>query len=222
MLKWRALMVCATVCVSALSIGQGSAGGFGGGMGGAGGGFGGGGVGGGNFGEQDDSGKNKANNPLERNPDQDNAQALWTDRTAILTPGDRVEFKFKLKKGEVLLAAASSTAFDPALRVEDKDGKGLLEVDDRAEGEQSPFISFRAPAEGEYLLKVLSFRSVAGGQFTVRFRTFEPADKGYGPQTYESLPSQPFQGQMRYAVRLPAKKGDRWVCTRARSSWASS
>ena len=132
----------------------------------------------------------------------------WTERSAVLTPGDRVEYKFTAKAGETLLAAASSEAFDPALAIVDAAGKELARNDDRAEGDQSPFLAFRFPADGTYLLKVLSYRSAAGGKFSARFRTFVAPDATVG-KTVLALPlPDPEAEQAPIFLRLPAKKGE--------------
>lgn len=117
-------------------------------------------------------------------PDDDETPNLWKSKTAILTPGDRVEIKFVLKKGETLLASATSDAFDPALSVSDEKGKELVKNDDRVEGDQSPFLIFRAAGAGTYVLKVLSYRSVSGGKFAAKWRTFVAFDAGSGSQTH--------------------------------------
>jgi|GEM_PF-1482457 len=93
--------------------------------------------------------------------------------TAILTPGEFVEYTLKLKKDEVVIADAKSDAFDPALEVVDGKGKVLGQNDDRYPGDQRPLLLWRAPAEGTYFLHVTSFRNKAGGEFTVRFNTYQ-------------------------------------------------
>lgn len=100
----------------------------------------------------------------------------WDRATAILTPGDRVEYKLEMKAGGVVMAAVGSDAFDPALAIVDESGTELLKVDDREEGDQSPFLIFKAPKDGKYTLKVLSYRSAAGGKFDIYSRQFNPTD----------------------------------------------
>lgn len=162
------------------------------------GGFGGGGLGGGGFGrEMRDSADKKTR------PEDD--QVGWETRSAILTPGDRVEFKFVMKKGETVMASVSSDAFDPALSFEDSAGKVLQKNDDRMEGDQSPFLIARVPADGTYTLKVLSFRSVAGGKFTLRSRTFWSIDAGFGKKRHE-VERQSGDRARRVVFRVEAKK----------------
>ncbi len=176
------LLVLGACLLAPLAPGQGSVGGYGqGGRGGGGGGFGGsggfggGGVGG-SMGGRSVDGDEEAAPALRVNPltDPDRNRVLWTKRAAILTPGVFVEYKIALKRGEALYATATSTAFDAALEVTGPDGKRLAFDDDRAEGDQRPFLNFRAPADAEYRLKVLSFRSAAGGTFELFFRTLSP------------------------------------------------
>ena len=193
------------ILCSILANAQGGAGGYGQGAGGApGGAFGGrsGGVGGGGAG----SGLSREETDKLAKPDEDD-DAPWESRTAILTPGDRVEFRMPMKKGVTLLAGVTSYAFDPALSVEDGKGTVLLKNDDREEGDQSPFIIYRAPTDGEYLLKVLSYRSVSGGKFNVKMRVFHAVDVGLGPKIVEGLSQRTRNGNPRIAFKLTCEKG---------------
>lgn len=140
-------------------------------------------------------------------PEEEPVQDLWQKRSAILTPGDRVEYKFKLREGETLLGGVTSDAFDPALSVVDEAGKELAKNDDREEGDQSPFIVFRAPAAATYTLKVLSFHSVAGGKFELSYRMFLAMDSPVGDQKEERPALTDNDRRDRVAFRLQAKKG---------------
>lgn len=120
-------------------------------------------------------------------PEADETQGVWETRSAILTPGDRVEYKFKMAEGETIFAAASSDAFDPALSFVDEKGVELMKNDDRAEGEQDPFLIFRAPSAGTYALRVLSYRSVSGGKFSLKFRTFKAEDAGFESKIHSGM-----------------------------------
>lgn len=201
------LVTTATVLFASLCslLAQGGAGGYG--QGSAGGGFGGGGMnrpapgGGGGF----SSGFNRQESGRKAKPD-DSDDGYWETKSAILTPGDRVEFKFKLKKGETLMAAVTSDAFDPALSMEDGKGGVLHKNDDREEGDQSPFLIYRAPAEGEYVLKVLSYRSVSGGKFSIKMRTFLALDAPLGPKVL-NLGKRPDAGDQRVMFRVACEKG---------------
>lgn len=144
-----------------------------------------------------------ANDKKDR-PEED--QVGWESRTAILTPGDRVEFKFEMKKGETVMAGVTSDAFDPALSFEDRTGKVLHKNDDRAEGDQSPFLIFRVPEDGTYTLKVLSFRSIAGGKFTLKSRLFASIDAGFGQKRHE-IQRRSGDRARRVSFRIEGKKG---------------
>jgi len=139
-------------------------------------------------------------------PEDDPTPGLWTIRSAVLTPGDRVEYKLTMKKGDVLFASAESDAFDPALSVVDAKGKELIKNDDREEGDQSPFLEVKAPADGVYLLKVLSFRSAAGGKFEIRIRTFTPLEAKFDKQIHPA-PSTTLGERGRTVVRFTGVKG---------------
>ena len=190
-------LLFALVLTTALSAAQGSAGGYG--QGGGQGGFG---------------GAVPASPPMDISepppPPRPEDGPGWTTRSAVLTPGDRVEYKFDVKAGETLLATAASEAFDPALAVVDATGKELARNDDREEGDQSPFLIYRFPTAGTYTLRVLSFRSAAGGKFTARFRTLTALDVPVGKITLD-IPARDPQSedlQDRIVLRLPAKAGE--------------
>lgn len=198
----RALAVLLCLAAVAFVRAQGSAGGYGqgGGYSGSfGGGLGGGGAGG-RFGD--------ATNVPESHPEDDAADGgrLYETRTAILTSGDRVEYKLKVEKGETLFAGATSDAFDPALAVEDPSGKTLAKNDDREEGDQAPFIAFRFPEAGTYTLKVLSYKQASGGKFTLKMRTFVASDAPLGRSVHD-FPDLRDDAQ-RVEIRISAKRGE--------------
>ncbi|CAN5668166.1 hypothetical protein BH11ARM2_BH11ARM2_00550 [soil metagenome] len=169
-------------------------------------------MGGGGFGgNAGEANRDDAGNQRRPKPESDETQGLWTGRTAVLSPGDRVEFKFDGKKGETLMATAVSDAFDPALSAVDAKGKEIAKNDDREQGDQSPFLIVRFPEAGTYTLKVLSYGSKSGGKFTVRFRTFTALDAPLGPGDLTMAAPTPdqtaSQGSWRVVFRLTAKKG---------------
>ena len=188
---------------SAGGYGQGGGGGFGGG--GFGGGQGGGLGGGGRFSGSPSMGSEGSQNDKRARPEEDPNQAEWVTKSAVLTPGDAVEFKLEVKKGETLFASATSDAFDPALSVVDSKKKELAKNDDRVEGDQSPFLIYRFPVAGTYTLKVLSYRSVSGGKFTAKMRTFVPVDAELGKFTAKDSPSDD-GGDNRVLFRIACKK----------------
>ncbi len=192
----------ALISAAAFAMPQGSAGGYG--QGGAGGsGFGGGGLGGGGFGGGGNGFglQNGQDQNSDRRPEDE--AGIWDARSAVLTPGDRVEYKFKLRKGETLLSAVSSDAFDPALAMVDAKGVEVAKNDDREEGDQSPFLIYRAPEAGTYTLKVLSYRSVSGGKFALKSRTMLAADAPLGVVVHEKVVAT----NHRISFRLVASKG---------------
>ncbi len=185
--------------VASLAGAQGSAAGIGQGVGGyAGGGGGLGGGGGGRFGDS---------TGVQAHPEDDGGEdgKLYESRTAILTPGDRVEYKLKVEEGETLFAGAASEAFDPALSIENATGKVLAKNDDREDGDQSPFLAFRFPESGTYTLKVLSYKQAAGGKFTLKLRTFTASNASIGRSIHDF--SEAHDLSHRVDVRISAKKG---------------
>ena len=140
---------------------------------------------------------------VEDNP----TPGLWTTKSAILTPGDQYTLKIKVEKGETVFAGVTSDSFDPALAIEDSHKKTLFKNDDRADGDQAPFIAYRFADAGDYSLKVLSYHSVAGGKFTLKMRTFKAADVAVGEGEHKDVqPVHTNQGD-RVALRLTAQKG---------------
>ncbi len=75
----------------------------------------------------------------------------------IAKPGEADFYAFDAKKGSYtnvrLLAKALGLHLDAALAIIDKDGKELATNDDAAEGED-PLISWKAPADGRYAVRV--------------------------------------------------------------------
>lgn len=195
----RYFLVLSLVVLAASALAQQGAGGYGQGAApGSGGGLGGG--GGGRF----SANESILNQPSPDNDRQD--EEFWTTKSAVLTPGDRVEFTFKVKKGETIMAGATSDAFDPALVVEDDKGNKLKEVDDRVEGDQSPFVVFQFPNDGTYKLKVICYKPVAGGKFTLKTRLFQPLDAKLEKMKH-AVPAGKGSDNGRFWLKLEAKKG---------------
>lgn len=182
-----------------------------------------GGAGGGGFGGgRGSAGRSESelNDPNQEVPQQFRQSAeigwpvAWQKRSAILSPGDRVEYKIKLAADEVLLAVASSTNFDPALEVL-RDKASVAKNDDRREGDQSPFINFRAQAAGEYSLNVVSYSKSAGGQFTLQYFVLTRVDLGLDPSTR-------LQGRRLTVHRIALEKGKTYRVDYQRESFPAS
>jgi hypothetical protein len=94
----------------------------------------------------------------------------------ILTPGDRGEWPLTVRTGETVIVSVTSTTFDPAAEIVDAAGKVLAQNDDVRPGDQDSLILYRFPAAGEYKVLVKGFKSVAGGQYTITIRRFQPTD----------------------------------------------
>lgn len=131
----------------------------------------------------------------------------------ILTPGDRTDWPFKVKAGEVLILRAQSTSFDPAIEVEDADHKKIGENDDEELGKQDALLLVYFEKEGTYTAHVKNYRSTAGGAYTFTARRFQTT-------TVEPDKSVDVQGNGEYVfLRIPARKGQ--VITLGSSSSAS-
>ena len=178
-------------------------------QGAGGGGFGGGGIGGGGMG----GGGMRAGDeqlqevfPQRQNGDVTDRER-WEFKSMILTPGDRVEWKVSGKKGQTVFLTVTSTVFDPALAILDKNDKQLAFNDDQQDGDQSPYLSFYFPDDAEYKIIVKNYHSTAGGAFKL-FSWFTPTislNLGRTSQPLKSLPFESEAGEQIY--RIQAKKG---------------
>ena len=171
---------------------------------GGGGGFGGGGMGGGGMRASDVEQQDVF--PLRQNGDVTDRER-WDSKSMILTPGDRVEWKVSGKKGQTVFLTVTSTVFDPALAILDKNDKQLAFNDDQQDGDQSPYLSFYFPDDEEYKIIVKNYHSTAGGSFKL-FSWFAPTinlGNGYVSQPLKGLPLE-FQAEEQI-YRIHATKG---------------
>ncbi|MBX3111613.1 MAG: hypothetical protein KF857_06350 [Fimbriimonadaceae bacterium] len=120
----------------------------------------------------------------------------------ILTPGDHTDWPLKLEAGQVVIAEASSVAFDPALEIVDGAGKVLASNDDRYPGDQRPLLLWRCPAKGDYSLHGRSFRDKSGGQYAMRFKVFDTIDVSPGHTTEADV-----KGDLPVLLRISLKRG---------------
>lgn len=121
---------------------------------------------------------------------------------SILTPGEYCEWSLTLKAGQVVVADASSEAFDPALEICDAKDKSLANNDDRYPGDQRPLLLWRCPSDGAYSLRARCFHDKSGGQVFVRFRTYDSVDlTPSGKVEHDTDGSAPF------LLRIPMKAG---------------
>lgn len=135
-----------------------------GGQGGAGGGF------------QGNIGGQEEDSYPPHNIDSGEEGNRWNSTTAILTQGDKVEYKFKGVPGQTIFATVHSSVFDPGLKLLDAKGKVVAENDDQYEGNQSPLLTFQFPDDKEYKLIVQNYRSSGGGPFKIYTQTFIPME----------------------------------------------
>lgn len=181
MVNFRSICVGLFLAVSSCVFGQGSAGGYGQSQGGVGGGgFGGGGFGSGGLEGGRSGAPGGGADKAKGYADAEREWVKWESKDAILSPGDRVEFKMRFEANETLICSATSDAFDPAMNVEDTAGRVIVKNDDREEGNQSPLIIHRFATAGEYLVKVVSYGKTSGGKFSFRWRKFAALDGALG------------------------------------------
>lgn len=120
----------------------------------------------------------------------------------ILTPGDFTDWPLKLEEGQVVVAEASSIAFDPALEIVDSKGKVLASNDDRYPGDQRPLLLWRCPAKGEYSLHGRCFRDKSGGQYRLRFSVYDTIDASTSVASEKK-----FSGELPVLIRAAMKRG---------------
>lgn len=160
-------------------------------------------MGGGGIGLPADRMSDEEDAPARKAKIDSSNQGGWQEKTAILTPGDRVEFKFKLEPGQAFLCGVETDNFDAALAIFDEKGAEITKNDDRAEGEQSPFLIYHTKKAETVLVKVLSYRSAAGGRFTLRTHVAPTIDLSAASGTSDVTPA-PNESLL---FRFEAKKG---------------
>ncbi|HWD39628.1 MAG TPA: hypothetical protein VG944_12320 [Fimbriimonas sp.] len=122
---------------------------------------------------------------------------------SILTPGEFVEWKLKLKADQVVIAEASSGSFDPALEIVDSSGKTLAANDDRFPGDQRPLLLWRCEKDGDYALHVRCFHDKSGGPVTTRFQSYESLNLGSAQKAEKE-----FDTHTNFLLRIPMKAGE--------------
>jgi len=135
----------------------------------------------------------------------------------ILTPGEFSEWTLKLKAGQVVIAEARSDAFDPALEIVDDKDKVLASNDDRYPGDQRPLLLWECKKDGSYGLRVRCFHDKSGGQFHIRFKTYDTVDAGT-----EGMVEKEVSANTPFLLKVPMKAGqvkDIVTGTGARRDW---
>lgn len=120
--------------------------------------------------------------------------------TGILNAGQPADYPLAARAGEVLIIAASSTAFDPVVELLDASGARLAENDDEREGSQNSLLLFELPAAGEYRVRVRSFNGAGSGQFTITIRRFVPVATATGARTPATIPATLLVGWHRFTA----------------------
>ena len=131
-----------------------------------------------------------------RNIDGGEEGQRWLSTTAILTQGDKVEYKIKGVPGQTLISTVRSNVFDPSLKLLDSKGKVIAENDDQYEGNQSPLLMHQFIDDKDYKLIVQNYRSGGGGQFKLYTQTFLPIELSVGenPKPIKKPDGQPGHG----------------------------
>ena len=110
----------------------------------------------------------------ETEPNNESAKAPLltlpcTVSAAIAASKDEDKYRFTAKKGDAIVfrvhAFRLHSPLDAVLKIEDAQGKVLKEADDEKEGEFDPSISFKAPADGEFIAAVTDRFSRCGWSF---------------------------------------------------------
>jgi len=122
----------------------------------------------------------------------------------ILSPGEFSEWTLKLTAGQVVIAEARSDAFDPALEIVDSDNKDkvLASNDDRYPGDQRPLLLWRCERNGTYAIHARCFHDKSGGQFFLRFKTYDSVDLSSGQMVEKDVDS-----RTEFLLRVPMKAG---------------
>ncbi|MEM9659294.1 MAG: PPC domain-containing protein, partial [Planctomycetota bacterium] len=95
----------------------------------------------------------------------------------IQAAGDRDHFRFKATKSEVfdlrMFAREVRSPLDPVLRVLDAKGKQVIANDDDR-GRPDSYVRFKAPADGEYVLRVEDHLRAGGPDYIYRIEATRP------------------------------------------------
>jgi len=127
-------------------------------------------------GNMGNSGRASYQEKMRRINDQINGYLDSERLRSILTPGEFNEWQIKMTAGQVLVADASSSAFDPGLEVVDDHQNVLAKNDDRFLGDQDPLLFWRCTKDGDYSLHVVAYHGKGGGEVFVRFKVYHCVD----------------------------------------------
>ena len=154
------------------------------------------------------------------NIDNGEEGSRWLSTSAILTQGDKVEYKLKGVPGQSLFATVRSDVFDPALKLLDAKGKVVAENDDQYEGNQAPLLMYRFQDDKDYKLIVQNYRSSAGGRFKIYTQTFMPIEivPGANNKPLKSPDDQPGHGGHLIYFHFNGVEGKTYAVRRAHFS----
>lgn len=79
----------------------------------------------------------------------------------------RGEHRVRLEAGTLYHLTATSTDFDPVLRLLRAGGEEVLAEDDDSGGNLSPLITYRPERTGDYVVRVASFSPAAAGDYSL-------------------------------------------------------
>jgi hypothetical protein len=126
----------------------------------------------------------------EPNNDTKSAQRLtppFAVSGALSQPTDEDRFVFHAKKGETLAvrvhAATVHSPMDASLRIEDTAGKVLEKDDDSEQANPDPAISFKPPADGDYVAIVSDLFQRGGPEFCYALEAAPPQPQVTGTLT---------------------------------------
>ena len=149
---------------------------------------------GGGFGQGNIGGAEEASYPPQNIEGGEEGQR-WRSSTAILTQGDKVEFKIKGVPGQTIFATVRSDVFDPSLKLLDSKGKILVENDDQYEGNQSPLVMHQFTDDKDYKIIIQNYRSGGGGQFKLYIQIFTATELVVGENSKPIIVSDREPGQ---------------------------
>jgi len=119
------------------------------------------------------------------------------DVKGVISQGDDVDlYRFRATKGDVIgLAAISNSALDPVLAIQQTNEVSLIENDNHngialyyppesplpgGVGLYDSALSWIAPADGDYLIRVSSYNSASRGEYTLQIRARRPSFESQG------------------------------------------
>ncbi|MEK7482788.1 MAG: PPC domain-containing protein, partial [Planctomycetota bacterium] len=105
----------------------------------------------------------------------------------LLTPGEADDWPLHPNPGEFILISVHSNYFDPAVEVLDAKETIVAQNDDMRPGEKASRVLVQLTQAEDYRIRVKSFKSTAGGEYTLNLMRFQANTTSVGTRCSGSL-----------------------------------